>query len=52
MLLMKRPLRTRFDLVRPDLGNIVTQKQLQQAQQLFSSPRSFAIGDHVMARDY
>ena len=53
MLLFKRPLRTRLDLVRHDTRKTVERKQLDQAaKQAFATPRSFATGDHVMTRDY
>lgn len=53
MLLFRRPLRTRLDLVRPSLASTVQNSQLQQAKEhAFDTPRSFLPGDQVLVRDY
>ena len=53
MLLMKRPLRTRLDALRPSLRDTVEAKQQHQAQgKAFLSPHEFAIGEAVMVKDY
>ena len=52
-LLVKRSLRTRLDLLRPNRRSVVENQQLQQAgEKPFQPARSLAIGSSVMARDY
>ena len=53
-LFLKRELRTRFDLLRPDPSVDVRRKQSQQKSDhdRHSSTRQFAVGDLVMARNF
>ena len=53
-LFLKRELRTRFDLLRPDPSVDVHHKQSQQKSDhdRHSSTRQFAVGDLVMARNF
>jgi len=53
-LLMKRQLRTRLDIMRPDVGKTVEQAQKRQQTAYRSSPQTkeFKEGDQVWARNY
>ena len=53
-LFLKRELRTRMDLLRPDSSVKVAEKQAEQKQQhdSHSAQRSYKMGDTVMARNY
>ena len=53
-LFLKRELRTRFDLLRPDLESEVARKQAQQKDHhdRRSSSRKFSVGDLVMAKNF
>jgi len=53
-LFLKRELRTRFDLLRPDREVRVAQKQSQQKtdHDRHSAMRQFAVGDMVMAKNF
>ena len=53
-LFLKRELRTRFDLLRPDRESEVTHKQAQQKDHhdRRSSSRKFSVGDLVMAENF
>ena len=53
MLLMNRQLRTRLDLLRPDLNARVTEKQAEQKanHDQHSRTREFMIGQRVMVRN-
>ena len=56
MLMIKRPLRTRLDLVKPNLNKKMVNKQMEQSIQSAiakkSQQRQFIVGDQVLARDY
>ena len=51
---LKRELRTRFDLLRPDLESEVARKQAQQKDHhdRRSASRKFSVGDLVMAKNF
>ena len=53
-LFLKRELRTRFDLLRPDLESEVARKQAQQKDHhdRRSASRKFSVGDLVMAKNF
>ena len=55
-LMMKRRLKTRFDLLRPDLDNYVVKKQEAQARNYKGNKckivKSFEAGDHVYFKNY
>ena len=57
MLFLGHPLRSRLDLLKPDVRTTVENQQASQMQYrgrkaLVSKERSFQPGDHVLARDY
>ena len=54
MLFLKRQIRTRLDLLRPNANSKVTQKQAEQkkAHDEHSRERTLFIGQRVMARNY
>ena len=54
MLFLKRQIRTRLDLLRPNMNSKVTQKQAEQkkAHDEHSCERTLFIGQRVMARNY
>ena len=56
MLMIKRPLRTRLDLVKPSLNKKMENKQMKQILQSAiakrSQPQQLVVGDTVLARDY
>ena len=53
MLFLGRPLRTRLDLVKPDLPRKVLNRQIDQARAKERSPtRQLSIGQSVLARNY
>lgn len=52
-LLLKRGLRTKLDCVRPPArSDIVRSSQQEQSRRRSATPRSFRIGDSVLARNY
>ena len=51
-LMLGRQLRTRLDLLRPDLRSHVQEKQATQVQQRRGPTRHMDVGDTVLARDY
>ena len=53
-LFLGRPLRTRFDLLRPNVSSQVLDKQASQKlhHDLHSRPREFTLGQIVMVKDY
>lgn len=52
-LLLKRALRTQLDCIRPpSRGQIVQSSQQEQSRRRSGTPRSFHIGDPVLARNY
>lgn len=52
MLLFKRQLRTRLDLLKPSIECRVRHSQFVQSARRTSVPRPFKQGDHVMARNF
>lgn len=50
-LFLKRSIRTRFDILRPDTAQMVADKQLSQVSN-YKSLRQFAVGDSVLIRNY
>ncbi|XP_043235721.1 uncharacterized protein K02A2.6-like [Amphibalanus amphitrite] len=51
-LMLGRQLRTRLDLLKPDLTSQIQNKQQTQVERRHGQPRQVAIGDAVLARDY
>ena len=53
-LFLKRTIRTRLDLIRPDLGSNISDKQSSQKSHhdIHSRRREFFLGQRVMARNY
>ncbi len=54
MLFLHRRLRTRFDLLKPNVASVVEKAQgkLCQRRQVHAKERTFAVGDKVLVRDY
>lgn len=51
-LMLGRPVRSRLDLMKPDLRADVRAKQTEQVERRKGSGRTVSVGDSVLARDY
>ncbi len=51
-LLMKRRLKSKFDLLHPSIGDFVRKKQEKQVQNFGGRDRNYSVGDHVYFKNF